>query len=269
MWNRIIGIVGPTGSGKSHMAAKIMADADRAAVYQIVREDANFLHSATDIFDGDIKSFCRALGEEEFRYIYRVAHGAKRVEGNKIILPDFELFIVCCFERRHMMMIIDEAHFLCSPRFIPATFWESIVTGRHMYLDIVYVTQRFSMVHHDLTANTHEFYFWQITEPADLDAIEKRCGPEIRERVSGLRRAQDFRRTGGEFVPGEMLHWTTQGIGQTTLTGGNRNAEGETAENGTEPKVLDMPAGSNPGNIRNAHSDGARDTANGGSDTST
>ena len=163
--------------------------------------------ASLEAFDGDIRAFCLALAENDFRYIYRVGAGAKKIEGNKIVLPDFELFITCCFERKHMMMIIDEAHFLCSPRFIPATFWESIVTGRHMYLDIVYVTQRFSMVHHDLTANTHEFLFWNITEPADLEAIEKRCGQDVRNSVANLRKTVDGRRTGGTLIPGEMLSW--------------------------------------------------------------
>lgn len=211
MWNRIIGIVGPKGSGKSHMAADIMIDAERAAVYQIVREDSNFLRAATDIFDGDIKSFCLALIEDNFRLIYRVAEGAKKIEGNKIVLPDFPQFIECCFTRRNMMMIIDEAHFLCSPRFIPASFWESIITGRHAYLDIVYVTQRFSMVHRDLTANTQEFIFWNITEPSDLDSIEERCGTEVRNKVQNLRPANDTRSLGGIFTPGEYYHWTTGG----------------------------------------------------------
>lgn len=211
MWNRIIGLVGPTGSGKSFMAADIMNQSERAAVYQIVRDDSNFLRAATDVYDGDIRSFCLALMEDNFRLVYRIAEGAKKIEGNKIVLPDFSQFIECCFTRRNMMMIIDEAHFLCNPRFIPASFWESIVTGRHMYLDIVYVTQRFSMVHHDLTANTHEFLFWNITEPSDLESIGNRCGEEVRDRVQNLRRAVDLRQQGGDFIPGDYLEWKTGG----------------------------------------------------------
>jgi len=208
VWNRIIGLVGPTGSGKSHMAAQLMNNAERSAVYQIVREDTNFLHAATDIFDGDMYSFCMALGEENFHYIYRVAEGNVEVEKNKFILPDFEWFIRCCFERKHMLMIVDEAHFLCSPRYIPPYFWQAIITGRHMYLDIAYITQRFSMVHHDMTANSHEFYFYNITEPADLEAIAKRCGEDVADTVANLRKTVDNRRTGGELVPGEVYHWT-------------------------------------------------------------
>jgi len=210
MWNKITGIIGPSGSGKSHEAARMMQLAKRAAVYQLVRRDANFLSAATDIFDGDIRGFCRALAQDDFRFIYRVGESSKRVENNRIIFTDFEPFIRCCFEREHMLMIIDEAHYLCNPRYIPTFFWDSIVTGRHAFLDICYVTQRFSMVHHDLTANTKEFLFWQITEPSDLKAIAERCGDEIAEKVSRLRCTVDNREVGGTLTPGEMLRWNTQ-----------------------------------------------------------
>lgn len=225
MWNKITGLVGPTGSGKSYEAAKIMGACERAAVYQIVRQDTNFLGVATDIFDGDMRSFCRALGQDSFRYIYRVGEGVKRVEGNKIVLPDFETFIACCFERQRMTMIVDEAHFLCSARFIPPNFWESIITGRHSYIDIVYLTQRFSMVHHDLTANTHEFIFWNITEPSDLDRIAERCGDDVRNKVANLKRAVDNRSVGGAYTPGESLVWN-KSIGGYSSGETGSNSEG-------------------------------------------
>ncbi len=189
------------------MAASIMGQSERCAVYQIVRADMNYVHNATQIFDGDIKGFAAGLGEQEFRYIYRVGPG-RETKGNKLVFPDFEWYIRACFERQRMTMIVDEAHFLCSPRYCPVFFWESVITGRHAYLDIVYVTQRFSMVHHDITANTHEFYFWKITEPADLAGIRERCGEDAMQSVANLRKTEDNRRTGGELVPGDFMHWT-------------------------------------------------------------
>lgn len=189
------------------MAASMMGQAERCAVYQIVRADMNYVHQATNIFDGDIQGFARALGEDNFRYIYRVGPG-RETKGNKLVFPDFEWFIRACFERQRMVMMVDEAHFLCSPRYIPVFFWESVITGRHAYLDIVYMTQRFSMVHHDITANTHEFYFWKIVEPPDLVGIRDRCGQETMDSVANLKATIDNRRHGGEVIPGEYLHWS-------------------------------------------------------------
>lgn len=193
------------------MATQLMVKADRAALYQIVRDDTNYLRAATHVVDGDLQQLCGVLGEEQFRCIYLVPEGSaepRSKSGSKgFAFRDFEIFVRACFERRHMAMFIDEAHMLCDPRFIPTYLWESVVTGRHKYLDIVYITQRFSMVHRDITANTHEFYFWQIIEPSDLDSIAQRCGDEVAHRVSLLARTEDNRRNGGELVPGEVVHW--------------------------------------------------------------
>jgi hypothetical protein len=207
VYNQIIGIVGPTGSGKSYTAAKLMSEQQRAVVYQLVKLDAAYLHCADQIFDGDLKALALAMAKPEFKYIYRVAQESAVVEGNRFYFPDFETFVKMCFTRQDCMMIVDEAHFLCNPRFIPAEFWSSVVTGRHQFLDIVFITQRFSMVHHDLTANAHKYYFWKITEPADLKAIAGRCGPEVADRVANLRKTVDNRKTGGQVIPGEILIW--------------------------------------------------------------
>src|SRR6267142_3212960 len=207
MYNQIIGIVGQTGSGKSYTAAQIFGQQERAAVYQLVPKDVAYLHYADNVFDGDMKSLAVAMAQPKFRYIYRTPPESAVVQGNRFFFPDFETFVRLCFTRQEMLMIVDEAHFLCNPRFMPAEFWQSVVTGRHQFLDIAFVTQRLSMVHHDMTANAHMFYFWNITEPADLDVIADRGGKDISERVRNLRKTIDNRRKGGTVIPGECLVW--------------------------------------------------------------
>jgi len=207
MFNRIIGIVGPTGSGKSYTAAKIMAEQDRAAVYQLVPNDAAYLACADDIFDGNLKAMALSMIQPRFRFIYRVPPESAVTRGNRFYFPDFSTFVKMCFTRQDMMMLIDEAHFLCNPRFMPLEFWQSVVTGRHQYLDIVFITQRFSMVHHDMTANASKFYFWNTHETADLEGIAKRCGQETADKVKTLRKTVDNRASGGSIIPGEVLEW--------------------------------------------------------------
>jgi hypothetical protein len=210
MWNKIVGFVGPTGSGKSYEAARLYAETERAAVYQVVRKEMAFMNVATDWFDGDILKFCLALAEPEFRYVYRVEDkDFDELQGNKFLFPDFDPFVKCCLARENMLMVIDEAHFMCSAHYMPARLRKAVVTGRHMFLDIFYLTQSLAMIHKDLRLNTHEFRFWHIQEPADLSAIAERCGQEVAQQVSSLRRAQDNRKTGGGFVPGQMLVWNS------------------------------------------------------------
>lgn len=207
MYNQIIGIVGPTGSGKSFTAAKIMSEQERAVVYQLVTKDSAYLTCADEVFQGDLRALAAAVIKPQFKYVYKPAENSALVKGNRFFFPDFESFVKLCFTRQQMMMIVDEAHFLCNPRFMPAEFWQSVVTGRHQFLDIMFCTQRFAMVHHDLTANMKKAYFWRTNDPIDLDGIAQRCGKDFALRVSTLRKTVDNRESGGTVEPGEFLIW--------------------------------------------------------------
>jgi hypothetical protein len=241
MWNKIIAFVGPTGSGKSHEAARMFGECERAAVYQVVRQDMAFIEKATDFFDGDLKEFCLALVEQDFKIVYRVQDGSEEIAGNKFLFPDFDGFLQCCFAREQMTVVVDEAHFVCSAHYMPARLRKAVVTGRHMYLNVFYITQSLAMVHKDLRLNTHEFRFWHITEPADLDAIAERCGNDIAEKVSSLRRAEDNRASSGEYIPGQMLVWNSHTKESTIYD--MRSLQERRTNSGVRPAHASAPAG--------------------------
>lgn len=211
MYNRIIGLIGPTGSGKSYTAGTMMAKCERCAVYQLKRihEEMAFAMVADDIVDGDVALFARSLKMPAFRIVYLCA--PPETEGKRIVAKDLDTFIQACYIRERMTMIIDEAHFFCDPWHIPVFFRQAVVMGRSRYLDTIYCAQKFSTISKELTANTHELYIWRIGEPGDLNSIAERCGEDAAEAVANLRPSQDFRRSGGEFIPGQFLHWTNNG----------------------------------------------------------
>jgi hypothetical protein len=211
MYNRIIGLIGPTGSGKSYMAAKAMAECERCAVYQLKRihEEPAFVMVADEVIDGNPKEFAIKLSLPEFHYVYLCQ--PPDVEGKRLVVKDLAWFIEACYTRERMCMIIDEAHFFCDPWHIPVTFRQAVVMGRSRFLDIIYCAQKFSTISKELTANTHELFIWRITEPGDLASISERCGQECAEAVSQLRPSQDNRRVGGEFIPGEYIRWKNTG----------------------------------------------------------
>lgn len=218
MFNRIIGLIGPTGSGKSYTAARMMAEAERCAVYQLKRphEETAFAMCADDVVDGQLREFAVMLGQERFHIVYLCK--PPEADGKKLIAADLEWFIQACYTRERMCMIIDEAHFFCDPWHIPVFFRQAVVMGRSRYLDIVYCAQKFSTISKELTANSHEFYLWRISEPGDLASIGERCGVDVAEAVSNLRPSVDERRTGGEFQPGQYLHWTNTGEAEVIET---------------------------------------------------
>ena len=211
MYNKIVGLIGPTGSGKSYTAAQMMAATKCCAVFQLKRihEEPAFAMSADDIVDGDIRTLALKFCEEQFRLVYLCQ--PPDTEGKRLVSKDFDLFIQACYIRENMCMIVDEAHFFCDPWHIPVFFRQAVVMGRSRYLDIIYCAQKFSTISKELTANSHELYLWRIAEPGDLASIGERCGADVAEAVANLRASQDLRRDGGEFIPGEYLHWKNTG----------------------------------------------------------
>lgn len=211
MYNRIIGLIGPTGSGKSYMAALMMAEAEKCAVYQLKRihEEPAFVMVADDVIDGKLREFALRLGEPRFHYVYLCQE--PKTDGKKLLVPDLDYFIQACYTRERMAMIIDEAHFFCDSQRMPLFFRQAVVMGRSRYLDVVYCAQKFSTISKELTANTHEFYIWRITEPGDLESLRERVGDEATNAIANLRPSVDERRTGGEFQPGEYLRWKNTG----------------------------------------------------------
>lgn len=211
MYNRIIGLIGPTGSGKSYMAAQMMSSSERCAVYQLKRihEEPAFVMVADDVVDGDMQEFALKLGEPKFHYVYLCMPPG--TEGKRLVVADLDTFIQACYVRERMTMIIDEAHFFCDPWHIPLFFRQAVVMGRSRFLDTIYCAQKFSTISKELTANTHELYIWRITEPGDLNSIAQRCGDDCANAIANLRPPQDNRRTEGEFIPGEYVHWSNTG----------------------------------------------------------
>lgn len=193
------------------MASQMMEKAERCAVYQLKRihEEQAFAMVADDIIDGDMKKFALQLGEPQFHYVYLCM--PPKVEGRKLVVEDLDVFIQACYIRERMTMIIDEAHFFCDPWHIPVFFRQAVVMGRSRYLDTLYCAQKFSTIAKELTGNSHELYLWRLNEPGDIDSLVKRCGEDCAIAVSNLRPSNDGRRTGGEFEPGEYVHWTNDG----------------------------------------------------------
>lgn len=213
MYNRIVGLIGPTGSGKSYTAARMMSETERCAVYQLKRphEELAFVMVADDVIDGNAQQFALALGEQLFHLVYLCSPPIPDKKQKNLVVTDLDPFIRACYTRERMTMVIDEAHFFCDPWHIPIYFRQAVVMGRSRYLDIIYCAQKFSTISKELTANTHELFLWRISEPGDLASLGERCGTDVAEAVSNLRPSQDQRRTGGEFQPGQYIHWRNTG----------------------------------------------------------
>lgn len=203
--NRIIGAIGPKGSGKTYTVAEYLTTQNRFVIFDIMG-DASYLRVADEVIKNR-KELLDAVKEPEFKIIYRARIERDEKTGD-IIAPDLEFVVDVAHTTGNMLLVIDEAHLLCDVHHIPTALFTACAVGRHRQLSLLYVSHRFALVHRILTTNTDEFWFWKIIEPADLDGIRQRCGNETMERVRSTRKLE--RDKNGTVVPGEMIRWTIE-----------------------------------------------------------
>jgi type II secretory pathway predicted ATPase ExeA len=227
--NRIIGVIGPTGSGKTYTVGQYLAEQERFVVFDIMG-DATYLRPADEILTtrAQLRSIMR--NDPNFKVVYR-ARIERDEKDNAIMVPDLQFVVDCAYATGDMLLVIDEAHLLCDSRNIPPSLFLATATGRHRRLSILYVSHRFNSIHPMLRLNTHEFWFWRIIEPADLDGIRERCGEETEERVAAARKLE---RKGTEIIPGEMVRWTIENGLE-----GKANAEDEDSEEAADAAESD------------------------------
>lgn len=207
--NRITGIVGPKGSGKTFRAAKLFAQEDRAVLYQPVRINTEADIYATHIcFDGDIASIFDVINrEEKFRIIYKVPDSDYIQRGQNLLYTSILPIATECYNVGNLTLYLDEAHELCNQSTIDPNLRRVLRLARNNRLSVSWVAQSME-VHRELRRGTEEFYFYRIFEPGDLDKIAERCGVQTAERVANLRRLKET--ADGKIVPGECLYWSAE-----------------------------------------------------------
>lgn len=212
MHNRIILVVGPKGSGKTHKVVEVVSTYDRYATFDLVHESA---YAEAEVIVGNPRALYECVRKDVFKVTYRpVTHD---VQANGLVTtPEFEPFVKLCYLRGDMLMVIDEAHLLCNSRNCPRMLMVSNLIGRHRELSMILVAQSFSGIHPAIRKNADEFYFWKIIEPSDLEGIQHRCGREVMEQVRNLRAIETDEQDNFKAA-GQMLHWTkSKGVVEVT-----------------------------------------------------
>jgi RecA/RadA recombinase len=205
--NRVTGIIGPKGSGKTFRAARLFGAEDRALFYQPARMNSECDVFATHVSCGDMEGVRRVLEQEEqFRIVYKVPDSDFVRRGQNLFYASILPLAQLCYDVGNMTMYIDEAHEICNQYTIDPELRRVIRLARNNQLNLVWVSQSME-VHREIRRNTDEFYFYRIFEPGDLDKIAERCGDLTAQRVSNLKR---LRSENGAIVPGECIVWTAE-----------------------------------------------------------
>jgi len=176
--NRLVGIVGRKGSGKSTRVATLLKYAPRILVWDPMEEYQDALpDSVSDSIDDLYEYFNQADAQPTFACSYSPG-------GD---LPDeFEEVCRLVNDFGRVLFCVEEAPLVCKAGWVSPVFGKIIRTGRHHGIDLLWTAQRASEVSRTLTSATDDWILFSQTEPRDLDAIAERCGRDIADRVANL-----------------------------------------------------------------------------------
>jgi hypothetical protein len=176
--NRIVGVIGRKGSGKSTRVATLVKYAPRVFAFDPMQDHSNLL---PDVFEG--------IDDELDEYFYQASRAktfACAFIPDENLEDDFEDVCRLVYEYGHMLFVVEEAPLVLKAGYMPPVFGKIVRTGRHRGIDLLWTAQRASEVSRTLTSATDVWIFYSQTEPRDLDAIAERCGREIATHVAEL-----------------------------------------------------------------------------------
>lgn len=217
--NKIIGVIGPKGSGKSYRSAKLFAQCHCAILYDIAHDEDYYQHATlitndtAQLFkelrkwkDSDDSAIETGGERVPFRAIYQVQNSDLMPKGKELIYLTATPVVEECYFVGNCTLFLDEAHELCSQYSIDWRLRKVVRLARHQQLNIVWISQSMNEIHREIRRNTDEYHFYKIHEPRDLEAIGERCGEECAVKVSQLQR---LKRENGKLIPGTCLVWVS------------------------------------------------------------
>jgi hypothetical protein len=174
--NRITGIVGSKGTGKSTVFAAILKRRERIVVWDSMAEHSWIPN--------------RLESPEALRAFLQWSRKRSQFAASYIpsgdLSEEVEEIAGMIYARGDLAFGVEELPLVCSPSYIPPVLGRLVRTGRHKRLDVIWTCQRASEVARIVTALTDEFVLFSQREPRDLDAISDRCGRDVSERVAAL-----------------------------------------------------------------------------------
>jgi hypothetical protein len=184
--NRIVGVVGRKGSGKSTLADEIGKPAHRMVWFDTMAE-----HEMPDTVSdlGELHVYLKNVEDpkEKFRVRYIPRRGAAKVDNQDYLIEQFNAVCAEVYDCGNLLFGVEETPMLSKgPAWVPPAFDEIIRLGRHQQVSTLWTAQRMAEIPRRLTAATDLFVLFCHTEPRDLNAIEERCGFEVKELVQQL-----------------------------------------------------------------------------------
>jgi hypothetical protein len=174
--NRVVGIIGHKGTGKSTALIELLERRDRILLFDPKGEHEwlpNELSSPESL-------------EEFLRWARKRDQWAAGYVPGEDLEAEAETICEAAYKRGDLALGIEEVSLFCSPNYLPSKVQKLVLTGRHREVDVFWSAQRFGECSRTLTSQTDEFIFFLQTEPRDLDSIAARTNRQIADQVAAL-----------------------------------------------------------------------------------
>jgi hypothetical protein len=180
--NKIVGIAGRKGSGKSTSARFLLEYCSRVLVFDPLGEHAWVPNTLHDYDAG-----------EELGGFLKWAYQRPKFAGRLVPTSGRHSLEVCLeclasnvYRMGNIVLAVDEVPMVSRPNYLPPKFDRVVRLGRHRSVSVIYTAQRLSETARRLTAATDYFWLFAHAEPRDLDAISDRCGRDVADKVVRL-----------------------------------------------------------------------------------
>jgi len=176
-----IGVIGPQGSGKTYLVSEWAKAIPRLIVFDP-------LHSENTWPGIPVRWNPREAARQSQGKRWKIHYLPLEIEERKGNVPGLDYMASLAWQRGECTLIIEEAHIVLSSHTAPPKFMRLVRVGRNHSVSMIWISHRFVGVHPSLRINASKLIFFRVTEPLDLQEISKRCGEEVKNRVSRLRR---------------------------------------------------------------------------------
>lgn len=173
--NRIVGICGRKGSGKSTALREIVNSQERVIVFDTMGE-----HESPNIFTSlePCLSYLARHARDTFFHCSLRPYSNERQSLDALAREAFRIGNVC--------FAVEEVPHFSTAVSQPAGLDLLSRMGRHKQVDLVWTAQRLAEVSKRLTSATDVFILYACKEPRDLEALADRCGSDVAVQVQKL-----------------------------------------------------------------------------------
>lgn len=181
---------GMTQSGKTTLAEKMLEKINRAILFDFTgKMSPKGAHVVEDFSTENLlKIFNKFKDQKNFKIVTRPRGIAIEERFNKIACLALALGkqAVKRGDSERLVLLVDEADFVCTPQYQSAELKTVINVGRHDGVDSWMIARMPQRLHTDIRGNASNVFCFKLTDDSALGYIKKAVGKKPAEKIRTL-----------------------------------------------------------------------------------